>query len=181
MQRQDFDEEINLEVSHIPFGNQNRPQEEISASYITIHNTDNSSAGADAKAHINFLSEGGTYEHNGRLITTSWHYTVDDKRCVNHLPHDAKGWHTADKTGNENSIGIEICMNKGIDQESAFRRAEKLVACLCYDLGINPEDRVVTHQHWSGKFCPSILLSDNSPTNWESFKNNVIQIYNSID
>ena len=47
----------------------------------------------------------------------SWHYTVDDIKVIKQLPINEKGWHAG--KGNSSSIGIEICMHEGIDQEQA--------------------------------------------------------------
>lgn len=96
-----------LSIQHIPEGRNNRSGAPLVPNYITVHNTDNSSIGADAEAHANFLSKVGYYVHNGVKRTISWHYT-------------------------------EICMNKGINQDRAFDRAKTLIACLCYDLNIDP-------------------------------------------
>jgi N-acetylmuramoyl-L-alanine amidase len=181
MERKELGKELNLQIVHIPTGSNNRPGEITKKSFITIHQTDNTHETADVAAHIRFLNDGGSYEHNGRLITTSWHYTVDDNCCANHLPIEERGWHAANKEGNDSSIGIEICMHRGIDQESAYRRAEKLVACLCYDLDLDPDNCIVPHRHWSGKFCPSLLLSGSGQTGWGEFKINVKSIVKSFD
>lgn len=127
-----------LSIQHIPEGRNNRSGAPLVPNYITVHNTDNSSIGADAEAHANFLSKVGYYVHNGVKRTISWHYTVDDDSCVRHLPLNEVGWHAGSSEGNANSIGIEICMNKGINQDRAFDRAKTLIACLCYDLNIDP-------------------------------------------
>lgn len=49
-------------------------------------------------------------------------------------------------------------MNNRLSQDQAFDRAQRLVACLCYDLDLVPDTAVVPHMHWSGKKCPSLLL-----------------------
>lgn len=54
-----------LSISHIPQGRSNRSGSPLQPKYITVHNTDNSSIGADAEAHANFLSKTGYYIHNG--------------------------------------------------------------------------------------------------------------------
>jgi N-acetylmuramoyl-L-alanine amidase len=180
MKRAELDKDLKLTDAIIPAGTGNRPGQKISPKYITIHNTDNRGSYADVKAHIGFLNEGGTYtDDQGKTHTISWHYTVDDKMCAHHLPLDEKGWH-AGKNGNEASIGIEICMHPEIDQESAYRRAEKLAACLCFDLDLDPTESLVTHNYWTGKNCPSLLLNATGKTNWESFKVNVIKLYSEI-
>jgi len=55
----------------------------------------------------------------GEKTYVSWHYTIDDSQIIKHLPINEKGFHVLND-GNTRSIGIEICMNKGIDQDTAF-------------------------------------------------------------
>jgi hypothetical protein len=66
-------------------------------------------------------------------------------------------------------------MNQGIDQAAANQRAASLAAILMYDLNISLEN-VVTHQHWTGKECPRLLLN-----NWDQFKEQIQDIYRSIE
>jgi hypothetical protein len=68
----------------------------------------------------------------------SWHYTIDDKVVVNHLPLDEEGYH-AHEDANMSSIGIEICMNEGIDRAAADLRAARLAAALLYDLRLDAD------------------------------------------
>jgi len=108
----------------------------------------------------------------------SWHYTVDDKRVVKHLPTNEKGWHAG--PGNQESIGIEICMNSGIDQAAAFDRTARLAAALLHDLGLSLTD-VVTHRFWTGKKCPQLLLDGGDEgAKWRYFLASVKAYYESI-
>ncbi|WP_107670744.1 N-acetylmuramoyl-L-alanine amidase [Cyanothece sp. BG0011] len=168
--RQDLGERLNLEIDWIPESNSNRPGTIITPRFITIHNTDNENPGADARAHATYIK--GTDAQNRQV---SWHYTVDDQRCIKHLPVNEKGWHAGSRDGNNQSIGIEICMHQGIDQNKANERAATLTAILMYDLNISI-DHLVTHQHWTGKNCPRRLLGE-----WDSFKQQVQAIYNRIE
>lgn len=168
--RKKLGESLNLETDLIPKSNSNRPGTAIKPLFITIHNTDNPGQGADARAHALYVKGAAAQSRK-----VSWHYTVDDKRCIKHLPINEIGWHAGSGAGNSQSIGIEICMNQGIDQEAANRRAATLAAILMYDLGI-PLDKVVTHQHWTGKQCPRLLLAD-----WPRFRGEIQGIYRSIE
>lgn len=168
--RKKVGESLNLELDYIPESNSNRPGTKIIPKFITIHNTDNTSRGADARAHARYVKGS-----DARKRKVSWHYTVDDKRSIKHLPVNEKGWHAGSGKGNKKSIGIEICMNDGIDQEASNRRAATLAAILMYDLDI-PLEKVVTHKHWTGKNCPRLLLRD-----WDSFKQQIKEIYDSIE
>jgi uncharacterized protein YjdB/N-acetylmuramoyl-L-alanine amidase CwlA len=70
------------------------------------------------------------------------------------------GQHIAMHGGNLNSIGIETAVNKGSDVWLTWQKTAKLVASLLitYDLSL---DRVVTHNHFSGKTCPRTMMTSN--------------------
>jgi chitosanase len=158
---------LNLRTELIPSGKKNRPGTKITPTSITIHNTDNTDAGADASAHSRFVRNTGFYERNGRKNWVSWHFTVDDKVAIKHLPTDERAFHAG--SGNGVSIAIEICMHRGIDQAAANERAALLTAILLRDLRIKIDD-VVPHQKWTGKNCPRLLLDSGRPRDtWEAF------------
>jgi hypothetical protein len=134
--------------------------------WITIHETGNTSAGADAAAHA-------TLQSRGNSRTASWHYTVDDHEAVQSYDDRARCMHAGDGatgTGNTRSIGIEICVNADGDYAQAVRNAAALVKILMARHGI-PADRVVQHNHWSGKNCPSRMRS--TPGAWEAFQTTI--------
>ncbi|MEM6898510.1 MAG: N-acetylmuramoyl-L-alanine amidase [Pseudomonadota bacterium] len=148
---------LNLWIDLIAQGSLNRPGRSLAPAFITIHNTSNTSAGADASAHARFVTKTEYYTlSSGKKNPVSWHFTVDDERVIKHLPLNEVGYHA--KSGNAVSIGIEICMHQGIDQSAADARAARLVAVLMHDLGIPPAN-VVTHKYWTTKSCPTLLLS----------------------
>src|SRR5688500_15023473 len=98
---------LNVEVDIMPLNAPNLPKQSLKPTYITIHNTDNASPGANARMHAQYIKGAEAAKRK-----VSWHFTVDDQRCVKHLPTNVKSWHAKD--GNKSSIGIEICMHKGI-------------------------------------------------------------------
>lgn len=151
-----------VEEDLIPAGSSNRPGSPLTPTHITIHNTDNDAKGADARAHARYIKGA-----DAAARKVSWHYTVDDHRVIKHLPTSEKGWHAGTSGGNGCSIGIEVCMNQGIDQAAAFDRAALLTALLSHKLGI-PAANVVMHQHWTGKHCPRLLLDKEGA--WTAFK-----------
>lgn len=157
MNRQELGASLNLKVKMIPRGKRNRPGSRIPVSSITLHNTSNTSVGADAHAHARFVTETGYYTlSSGKKNWVSWHYTVDDRECYKHLPVNEMGWH-AGNAANASSVGIETCMNAGIDQDAADDRLARLVAILRYDLGLDRSD-IKSHRDWTGKNCPILLL-----------------------
>jgi len=144
-------------------GRANRPGYAMTPKYITIHNTDNTDAGAGAKAHASYIQTTDS--------TTSWHFTVDDKYIMQHIPLDENAWHAGDGrngTGNRESIGIEICMNPECDEATANRNAADLAAYLIAtvpSLG-GTVDCLRQHYDWTGKDCPSRIRARGQ---WDGF------------
>lgn len=156
---------IDIKQRLIPDGRANKPNLAMKPMYLTVHNTDNTDAGATAEAHSRYLLNGSGGAKK------SWHYTVDDKSVYQHLRDHEQGWHAGDGTGPGNalSIGIEVCMYAGIDEQAAWRNAAELLAILSSKYGIALE-RIMPHKHWSGKACPSRLLP-----HWQQFMDMVVQ------
>lgn len=148
----------------IPKGRKNRPGRVNPMLYITVHDTDNVNKGADALAHASYLKGDAAVK-----AQVSWHYTVDDKRVVQHIPDNEDAWHAGDGAGNGNrkSIGIEICTNSDGNRTMAVDNAAELVAKLCKEHNI-PIENVVQHNHWNGKNCPRLLRAGN-PYSWDTF------------
>lgn len=117
--------------------------------YITIHETANTTKGANAQAHANLQSRG---------FSASFHWQVDDKEAIQSFPHTVRCWHAGDGRGRGNyeSIGIEICVNSDGDFKKAVQNAAKLVRQIMRQENI-PIQNVVQHNHWSGKNCPTNL------------------------
>ena len=137
-----------------------RPGHSMDPTYITVHNTANPDKGADAQMHARYLLNGA----GGRYV--SWHFTVDGHVIYQHLPLNEVGWHAgggSNGTGNRKSIGIEICENEDGNFDKAVENAQWLINKLMNEQDINL-DNVVSHKHWSGKYCPHLLLST-----WDEF------------
>src|SRR5690606_40072467 len=69
---------MNIVQRLIPAGRANRPGRKITPTYITVHETDNTDAGADAERHAKYLAENPATAKK----PVSWHFTVDDKKIV---------------------------------------------------------------------------------------------------
>ncbi|QOS99845.1 N-acetylmuramoyl-L-alanine amidase [Brevibacterium sp. JNUCC-42] len=147
----------------VPTGRANRPGRKMIPTYITIHNTGNAGKGADALSHAKYIKGDAAAQR-----PASWHFTVDDKRIIQHLHLDEIAWHCGDGNGpgNTSSIGIEICENADGDIRKAEELAAQLAADLLkqFNLGI---DRVKQHWDWSGKNCPHVLRA--RPNGWQDF------------
>src|SRR5699024_562293 len=131
--------------------------------YITIHETANTSKGANAQAHANLQS-------NGNSRAANWHWQVDDKQAIQSFTHDFSLYHCGDGggSGNRNSIGIEICVNSDGDYVQAVKNAAALTRKIMAEENI-PLSRVVQHNHWSGKNCPTGLRQGREGLNWHKF------------
>lgn len=153
----------------VPSEMKNRPGITLKVRKITIHNTSNNGLGANAKSHSKLVREKG---YNGRKPDgtpnwVSWHYTVDDVYIIQQLPLEEQGLH-AGTNGNAISLAIEVCMHNGINQNLANDNTAKLVAALCKKYNLNITNDVVTHNKWTGKNCPVLLLP-----RWEFFLKDV--------
>ena len=129
---------------------QNKP------AYIVIHETDNWSKGADAKAHATAMK-------NGNLAGTV-HYYVDSKSVYQTLDHSDGAWAVGDGKGkygitNRNSINIEICVNPETDYYKAVNYAEQLAAQLLKQYGWGT-DRLKRHYDASRKNCPRRIQAE---------------------
>lgn len=149
--------------------------------YITIHSTQNWSKGADPWRH-------GLALKNSKLGRLSWHYTVDEKVAVQHLPLNEQGRHAdIDGPGNHYSIGIEMCEHPGNSRSATTERTAKLTAWLMHEKGI-PLSRVVPHYHWPrvgrnppNKNCPYFLLDNGRPgKKWKAYLAKVKKYHDAI-
>lgn len=143
--------------------------------YVTIHNTGNSDAGAGAETHANLQ-----YNNNGNYV--SWHFTVDNKEIYQSMPMNEVAWHAGDglNMGNGSSIAIEICENKDGNYAQAEKNAAYLAAHILYENGL-PADAIRMHKDWSGKDCPyNIIHGTKGTMGWEKFKQTVTAEYNRL-
>lgn len=173
MDRAALGQALNLREELVAAGRPNRSGRAMRPTSVTVHNTSNTSPGADAAAHSRFIRNTGNYKlKDGRLNWVSWHYTVDDKCAIKHVPINERAIHAG--AANGSSIAIEVCMNSGIDQAAANLRAARLVAALMHDLKLGP-DALKSHKDWTGKACPVLLLP-----RWDDFRRQVQAILAAI-
>ena len=136
-----------------------------------VHNTDNFAEGADAHAHA-------LAQCRKNFQDMSAHYYVDDKEIIYQAADICRGcWHVGIDYGgelfgivnNRNSIGIEMCVQKGYDFEKAFENTVLLVKYLMNRTGIKA-DRVVQHYDVCLKNCPSEIRRHGA---WERLKSEI--------
>ena len=133
-----------------------RPGEIREIRYITIHETDNRSEGADSAAHNTFLVGNDT-------DVTGWHYTVDAAVIYHNLPDNEIAWNAGDQRerygGNMNGIGIELCVNIDGDFTQTVKNGAALTAALLDAYGLTPDD-VRMHSDFMDKVCPHRLITE---------------------
>ena len=135
-----------FKIDLIPKSNKtSRPQYKLNPKHITIHNTGNK--GASAEANSNYVDNASGY--------VSWHFTVGDGIIIQEMPINEVTWHAGDGSkgkGNRESISIEIAEVPGA-YETAIDFIKELLIYLNFTT-----DQVFPHKHWSGKNCPRLIL-----------------------
>lgn len=134
--------------------------------YIVIHDTGNPAPGAGATAHKKYF------------LTTDRKASADflvEEETVIKLNNYYKyfTWHCGDGRGkfgitNSNSIGIEMCINKGSNYQKTINNTIELTYKLMKELKI-PYERVVRHYDASRKICPASMQANNWDK-WTRFK-----------
>jgi N-acetylmuramoyl-L-alanine amidase len=154
---------MNIQKKLCPPGLKNNPNKKLTAiNNITIHCTGNYSVSANASSHANYVHGGS----GGKQA--SWHYSIDGKEIWQHFEDNQACWHAGESTGNNTSIGLEICVN----DKAVFRKACENAAWLTAELLKRHKltlDRVVQHNRWSGKNCPAELRNGTWGVTWAEF------------
>jgi N-acetylmuramoyl-L-alanine amidase len=179
---------LNLKMDMVPRGTHGRKVvRPMKPQYITIHSTQNYSA--DAERHSLALKRGALRSPKrrggNRIGYLIWHFTVDDRVAIQHMPVSEQGEH-ADFAGpgNRLSVGIEMCEHRGCSRSATIERTAMLTAKLMRENGI-PLSRVVPHYHWPragknppNKNCPHFLLDNGRPgSKWRWFLGRVNHYY----
>lgn len=136
--------------------------------YVTIHNTGNTASSAGALSHAKL-------QYNGNTRDASWHFTVDYESIYQSIPCNEQAGHAGDSTlaGNASSLSIEICENSTTYMKQAEDNAAKLAAALLSQNGLGI-DRLVMHNTWSGKDCPTDLIQGTrNSMGWSAFRERV--------
>jgi hypothetical protein len=138
---------------------------------VTVHETDNTRAGADAMNHGRYL------QGSGKDQVAGYHYAVDGTRAVECIPQSEICEHTGTRKGNDTTLCVEICVNSDGDINAAVRNAAELVAKLLRDRGFSRavwKTNIFQHNDWNGKNCPS-MIRRGYPVSWLQFVDMVNQ------
>lgn len=131
--------------------------------FLCIHTTDNYNVGAKALNHAKL-------QKNGNSRQASWHYQVDDIKAYQSFPNNYRCWHAG--AGNNKSIAIEICVDKGSDWNKTMRNAVQLAAKILKDEKI-PINKMVQHNYFTGKNCPRDIREGKGGWTWNKFVSEV--------
>ena len=159
---------LSIEKKQIAY---NRTARTSNIEYIVVHDTQNESKGANADAHFRYF--------NGGNRNSSADFFVDDAKILQVNDYTKYcTWQVGDGKGkygitNQNSIGVEICINSDGDYEKAVANAVELVKYLMKELDI-PAERVVRHYDASRKNCPASMSAD-SWLRWWKFKEEIMK------
>lgn len=134
--------------------------------YIVIHDTGNPAPGAGANAHKKYFLTTDRKASADFLVEEDTIIKLNDY-------YKYFTWHCGDGKGkygitNSNSIGIEMCINKGSNYQKTVNNTIKLVYKLIVELDI-PFYRVVRHYDASRKRCPGSMAANNWDK-WGRFK-----------
>lgn len=149
----------------------NRSRRTGKIKYIVIHDTGNVDSGADAQRHFMYF--------NGGDRNSSADFFTDDKEILQVNDYTKYyTWHCGDGHGrygitNNNSIGIEMCINSDGNYEKAFNNTVELTRLLMSELNIDI-DHVVRHYDASRKNCPQ-SMSGNDWARWFEFKKRLME------
>lgn len=130
--------------------------------YLTIHQTGNTDPGSNAKAHHNLQARGG--------VGYGWHWQVDDEFAIQTHDHSFKIWHAGDGRGkgNTESISIEICVNSDGNYKKSVENGAKIAALILKEENIDI-NKMVQHNHWTGKDCPHEIRMGKDGITWTVF------------
>lgn len=159
---------MNIEKKQIAY---NKGTRNTVIKYIVIHDTANKSKGSDADAHFKYF--------NGGNRNSSADFFVDDTKILQVNDYTKYyTWQVGDGKGkygitNQNSLGIELCVNEDGNYNKAFCNMVDLTKHLMKELGI-PSERVVRHYDASRKNCPASMSGDGW-AKWKEFKKKLME------
>ena len=154
--------EVKIEEKLLPLGSANRTGKKQVPEYIVIHEVSlglgKSPENYNMDHYANLIESQGK---EGRSI--GYHFLVGDKKIYQFIKEDEATDHTGTLEGNNNSIGIERLICKGISYEHALHNQAKLIATLMVKWNI-PLNHVKTHKGMVWTFAPERENKKNCPS-----------------
>ena len=160
---------MNIRNAIIPIGVTRRGRPLKSFSGVTIHNTGNHDAGANADANARYLYS------NASTNIAGFHYVVDKDEIVCTIPENEIVEHSGTRTGNDTTVSIEICDNRDGNILAATENGAQLAADILKRHGMTQavwKTNLFQHNDWSGKDCPEDIRAGN-PYHWDAFVSKV--------
>ena len=118
----------------------------IQPTSVTIHSTANLNSTA--------MNERNWLMNKNNKSGASWNVCVDETEAVIAIPLNEKSNHSGSSTGNNTSIGIEICESG--NREKTLKNAIKVTAYILKLFSLTYKD-LKQHYDWNRKNCPRIL------------------------
>lgn len=133
--------------------------------YIIVHQTGNTSKGANAQAHANLQS-------NLNPRQASWHYTVSNTDVIQSFDDSVRCWATNDgrtaNGGNMTGLQVELCINSDGNYKQTVKTGAKLVAYLMKEHNLTI-DKVKQHADFFNKNCPAQIRAGKEGITWDKF------------
>lgn len=136
--------------------------------FVVIHQTGNTSKGANAKAHSNI-------QKNLNPREASWHETVDDTQAIVNFSSEWQCWHAGDGRGqgNLNGYAMELCINSDGDYNKTIENGAQRAAIKLKEFGLTVENGLRQHNNFDGKNCPAQIRDGKNGVTWAVFKQKV--------
>lgn len=146
--------------------------------YIVVHESGMPRTGNDALllARVQMETAEGTRDRQA-----SWNYQIDENKVYQSFDDNVICWHAGDGTGtpgsgNNNGIGIEMCINDDGNYDGAMYHDAKLIAYLMHKYNLKLEN-VQRHFDFSGKICPNYMITQGR---WKEFLSLVDREYTAM-
>jgi len=129
--------------------------------WIVVHETGVTYAGMDASA---FADQQITTAFKNEARQVSWAYTVDDHSIYQSYEDYLPLWHATDGRtiggGNQNGIGIEMCINNDGNFEETLFNNSRLMASLLIKHNMSMINMKRHHDFYETKACPQTLMGE---------------------
>lgn len=130
--------------------------------WIVVHETGSRLLGKYATV-FDQLQRNRAYNDSKPDADASWHYTVDDHEIIQNYSDHIACWHAGDGSqiggGNQNGIGIELCINPDGNYHIAMRNDARLIAGLMHKYNLNMLN-IKRHRDFMVKDCPETMIRD---------------------
>ncbi len=175
---------VPIEQHLLPYGFANHTGEKQIPKYIVIHEVSLGISKSPQTFNMDYYAN-KIFNDGKNGSKVGYHFLVGDKKIYQFIKEDERTNHSGTIQGNQESIGIERLICKGINYEYALHNQAKLIATLMTKWNI-PIENVITHKRTQQIFEPinksfELKLSGQvSPISKEDFLkefHNLIQAY----